>query len=326
MNRFIIAFFWFLCCLPAARSARAAEGEPTVMVLWGSEIEWEEASRVLEAELQATGFSVVRRTTTAATPGQLIDELRKAAAGTDLHGAVTVFRGQPTPRAFVWLPEKDDLVQLDAPLDAENVAPEVLALRIVELLRTRWAPTVETTPRPSTPEAPAPVRPVVWLAIGPEFSFASRQAPIQFAAGGNVPLFRPLLLELSGATSLLADEPRSDLGTIEVRKTRLSLHPLLRVALNDSIEGALGPGLGVGFFRARGRSQDDAVAGVESSPTLFQSSVRARASVRSGPLAAVLVAEFSWLWTPLSFRAGDVEVMSYPGTAVFIGGGLAWAH
>jgi hypothetical protein len=326
VDRFVIVVLGFLCCLLAVRSAWAVEGEPTVLVLWGSELEWDEASRVLEAELQATGFSVVRRSTTAASPGQLIDELRKATAGTNLRGAVTVFRGQPTPRAFVWLPEKEDLVQLESPFDAENVAPEVLALRIVELLRTRWAATPEPTPSQRVVAEPPPVRSIVWLALGPEFSFASGQGPFQFAAGGNVLLFHHLLFELSGATSLMADAPRSTVGTVEVRKTRLSLHSLLRVSPTDSIEGALGPGLGVVLLGARGRAQDDTLTGVESSPVLLQASVRARGSWRSGPLAALVLAEFSWLLPPLSFRAGDNEVMSYSGAAVFIGGGLAWAH
>src|SRR5690606_10490308 len=101
----IRAVLWLLFAISAASAAESN----TVVVLRGSELEWEEASRVLEAELQATGFAVVRRGTEASTPGQLIDELRAAGGSeTGVRGAVAVFRGVPAPRAYVWLPERDD--------------------------------------------------------------------------------------------------------------------------------------------------------------------------------------------------------------------------
>ncbi len=326
--RFLFLFSRALWCLLAfALPLSAAEAEPTVVVLRGSELEWQEASLVLEAELHATGFSVETRTTSASTPGQLIDELRAAGSG-GVRGAVAVFRGQSGPRAYVWLPGRDDLVQLEAPFDAANVAHEVLALRIVELLRTRWAPVPRPAPPPRVAPAPEPkaVRSVAWLALGPAFSLSTGQGPVQFAAGGNLRLFPHGLLELSGATSLMADEPRSDLGTIEVRRTQLSLHPLFEFEPSESLDAAIGPGVGAVFLAARGLAESPSVSGLESNPLLFQSSLRARASLRSGPLAAMLMAEFSWLFSRVTFQAGDEQVLKYSGAAVFVAGGLAWAH
>lgn len=320
--RILCALLWLLGTANAAPSAK-------VVVLQGTMIEWEAGSRVLLAELEATGFKVLIQTTTASTPGQLIDELRVAGASEDC-GAVVVFGEPPTPRAYVWLPEREDLVQVEAPFDAASVAPQVLALRVVELLRTRWAPVAPKRRASPPPAEPAPTsRSIAWLALGPEFSFGSGQGPLQFAAGGNLRFLKHILLELSGSTSLVPDESPSALGTIELRKTRLSLHPLFTFTPAEvPIDAAVGVGGGVVFVAARGRveSTRQQVVGLEANEVVGQSSVRARASLHSGPLAAMVMAEFSWFFTRLTFQADDQRLLSVNGAGIFVAGGLAWAN
>jgi hypothetical protein len=327
-RRHLAPLVWALCGLLASVATARAEQNTKVVVLHGGGLAWQEGQRVLVAELQASGFQVVDRVTAASTPGQLIDELR-VAGESEAAGAVAVFRGQRAPRAFVWIPERDDLVQLEAPFDAVSVAPEVLALRIVELLRTRWntaALPERPAPLPESPESSS-ARSVAWLVLGPEFSFETGQGPVQFAAGGNVRLAPHTLLELSASTSLMADEPQSTLGTIELRKTRLSLHPMFDFSPTDSLDAAVGAGGGLALLAARGRSEMTVgVQGLEATELLPQASLRARASLKTGALAAMVMGEFSWLLSRVSFETEDRRVLRYSGPGLFVAGGLAWAY
>ena len=125
----------------------------------------------------------------------------------------------------------------------------------------------------------------------------------------------------------MADEPQSSLGTIELRKTRFSVHPMFDLSPTDSFDAALGVGGGIALLAARGRADRMlGVQGLESTEVFPDASVRARASLQTGALAAMVMAEFSWLLSRVTFEAEDQQILRYSGAGFFVAGGLAWVH
>jgi hypothetical protein len=328
--RLRVAFFTFLTvfgCLLFASSAhangpRSAAGL-TVVVLRASSLDWDAASRSVVAELSATGFRVVEQSSSARTPGQLIDELRTASANAqEVRGSVAVFQESGEGRAYVWIPERENLFQVDIPPDSAAMSAEVLSLRIVELVRVRLLD------EPPKPKAAAPrergLR-AVWLTAGPLLSEANGTPPIQLGLSASFAVLDALELDAGGSLSVGTGKSTTGAGSLTYSVNTLSAHGLWRTPDVSRFGFALGAGGGVLVFEGDAQS-NGAFVGREQDATVALISARARAELQLDGLAFLLVVEPGVTLPGVTGYADEREIFSFGRPLLLLSAGLGWSQ
>lgn len=325
-----LAFAWLLL-FPARAPGQASDSPVTVVVC--DTLDWTQGRVTLLAELRASGFAVQVVPSDARTPGQLIDVLRQTGSAVDhLGGIVSVLAGPERARAYVWLPERDDLIQVDAPADDHGVAADVLALKVVELLRVKLA-----APLPATPEAAreradaaAPARPVephrpftFWLLGGPELEATSGSAALQMGLGGRWAWSTRWGIELSAAGTASASELQHDSGSMRLSTTRVAAHPSFSSRGDDGLWYGLGAGAGISLLTARLVAAADFEANDLNEVFPFVSA-RGRAGWTFGSVSVFASAELGFAFVDIELLADDRMLSQYGGPFLFGAAGVAW--
>lgn len=325
----VLSFIGVVFTLVAA--ARAQPKDPTdltVVVVHAGRLDWPEARRSVEAELAATGFRVATRPTDIGTPGRLIDELRRATQDApEVRGSVAVFREGGEGRAYVWIGERENLFQVNAPLETDPMAAEVLSLRIVELLRVRLLdePPAPVPPPPEPP--PEPVRGVsaVWVAAGPWLSFDLDRPPLIFTLAASFRVLAPLDIDVSAHSSLLAGEVSTNPGRIMLSTTALTAHGTWLPVNDEHFTIGVGVGGGAFLFDASALGTEP-YRGRAEAGALGLCSARARVAARAGGLSFLLALEPGVTLPAIAQETEGDEVFRFGQPVLLLNAGIGWSR
>lgn len=324
----VLGWLLLILTLSTLTVATPAEGQPhstdlTVVVVQAGSLDWPEARRSVEAELGATGFKVLSHPSAARTPGQLIDELRRVGReAKEVRGSVAVFEESGEGRAYVWIPERENLFQVDVPPESRRVAAEVLSLRIVELLRVRL---LAEPPTPAPPEEPARGLGSVWLAAGPWLGPNLSRPTVQLGVGATFQLLDPLQLDVTGHLSALDARARTEAGTIHFSATQFTAHALWHRSLAGWLSVGAGAGGGVVVFNANAVGTNDFL-GRASATTVGLTSLRVRLNAKLGEFAFLLLVEPGVTIPAIAADADQREVFRFGQPAILTAAGVGWAR
>lgn len=323
---------WLLLVLTWSAPVLAQPKDPTdltVVVVSAGALDWPEARRSVEAELAATGFRVAARESDVSTPGRLIDELRSTTHGApEVRGSVAVFREGGEGRAYVWISERENFFQVNAPAQTDPTAAQVLSLRVVELLRVRL---LDQAPEPAvaTPEPEQePKRGVsaVWVAGGPWLSPDLDLPLLVFTLGASFRLLDPLDLDLSAHSSLLSGEADTGPGLVTLSATALSAHGMWLPYDSEGFTVGLGAGGGALFYDAGGLGSARYV-GRNAAGVAGLVSVRARVLARAAGLSFLIGVEPSvTLPEMVSSDPERGEIFRFGRPVVLVHAGVGWSR
>jgi hypothetical protein len=323
---------WLGVILTLAATLRAEPKSPsglTVVVVQAGALDWPEARQSVEAELIATGFRVSTRASDVSTPGRLIDELRRTSADAPgVRGSVAVFREGGEGRAYVWIGERENLFQVNAPAQTDPMAPQVLSLRIVELLRVRL---LDEPPEPETPPTLPATRPIrgvsaVWIAAGPWLSLDLDRPPLTFTLAASFRLLDPLDIDISAHSSLLAGEATTGPGKITLSTTAVTAHGMWLPYDANRFTIGIGAGGGAFFFDATGLGSDPYV-GRNVSSVVGLCSLRARLLARALGLSFLLAVE-PGVTLPAIAASDDAgeEIFRFGQPVLLVNAGIGWSR
>jgi len=315
---------WLFVILALSTNVRAEPKSPTdltVVVVTAGTLDWPEARRTVEAELAATGFRVSARPSAVATPGKLIDELRASAhSAPDVRGTVSVFREGGEGRAYVWIPERENLFQVDAPSATDPTAAQVLSLRIVELLRVRL---LDEPPKPEPPPPEPRGFNAAWVALGPWFSPDLDEPLVEFTVGVGFRVMDQVELDLSGSATARSGQAETEAGAATVSATTLSAHGLWLAHESEHFGLAVGLGGGALLFDGSGLGSG-AFVGQNQSTAVGLTSARVRAQWRLRELTFLLLLETGVTLQPITVAADGTEAFRFGQPLLLSSPGVGW--
>lgn len=287
---------------------------------------WQEAEHRVAAELETSGFRVVRRPIHAATQEELMRQLLNSAPS---FASFVMVREGKGGAALVWLAGNARIKHFTIDDVSSSSAAGAIALRVTEMLNmqvltiavpvpaaepetesTRAEPSEAPAARESTPAdvAPRPHRGMVWFGPSAVVSSDANRPGGGGALGIGIPLTELLSLEAAVDLVPIPLIAESTAGTTELTSTSARLFGQLNTALGTMWR--LGIGLGAGVIRVASHSEP--APGFEAqSATTSAALVTARGRVQletEGGFSALLSIDPALALPAISIRADNTEV------------------